>query len=87
MLVIILCNFRVPFGKYFFKIHQSHSPGCLEREWLKPHYECVTELSKEKEGGLVPIDKSRDITDLESGEEKRGESFFPSFPSLTSHAK
>ncbi len=41
MLVIILCRFSVPIGKYFFKINHSHLHPYLYREWLKPLHKFV----------------------------------------------
>jgi hypothetical protein len=34
MLVIVLCRFCVPIGKYLFKINQHYSPCCWETEPL-----------------------------------------------------
>lgn len=36
MLVIVLCRFSAPVGKYFFKIDQHYSYSGLDRGWLNP---------------------------------------------------
>jgi hypothetical protein len=44
MLVIVLCRFSVPIGKYFFKINYSHSHRYLYRKWLNPLHQFVAAL-------------------------------------------
>jgi len=44
MLIIVLCRFSVPIGKYFFKINYSHLHRYLYRKWLNPLHQFVAAL-------------------------------------------
>jgi hypothetical protein len=44
ILTLVLCSFSLPFGKYFLKLNQQHTPHCLNGEWLNATAEQVAAI-------------------------------------------
>ncbi len=61
MLVIVLCRFSVPIGKYFFKINHSHLHPYLYRKWLNLLRKWVAATPASRKHSLLNSKKAKAI--------------------------